>query len=224
MGRTVSSVGTVNPLNLTKEELIPFRYRVVGPQKIKWLFDLPTAYLQILPAARNNDGDLISDRYDIIDCIKFIFKSRSEQRAVSSVGQLEVARMRKLTVDTEREVIKNEMLKGRLVRIEDADAEVADMIMAVRGKLLGYPSHVARLILGKEDYDEVVLILTRVMEQILKDLKTLDYSSVISRNGKIVRAIGTDNFDTVSNEDEDFEDGEKRGPGRPRKDEAILES
>lgn len=215
--------GTVNPLNLTKESLIPFKYRIVGRQKILWLFDLPITYLKILPEARNNDGDILANRYDIIDCIKSIFKSRSEQRALSSVGQLEVARMRKLTVDTEREVIKNEMLKGKLVRIEDADAEVADMIMAVRGKLLGYPSHVARLILGKEDYDEVVRILTQVMEQILADLKTLDYSSVMGRNGKLVRATGVEAFDTVSNEEVDFtEDGEakeKRGPGRPRKDE-----
>ena len=214
----------LNPANLVKEDVLPFKFRVVGPQKICWIFDLERTYLQILPVARNNDGELIANRYDILDVIKFLLKNRSTQRAISTVGQLEAARMRKLTVDTEREIIKNEMLKAKLVRIEDADAEVADMIMAVRGKLMGLPSHVARLILGKEDYDEVVRILTAELENTLKELKTMDYSAVVARNRKLVTALGMDAFDTVSNGDDDLGenggDGEKRGRGRPRKDES----
>lgn len=217
----------------TKEMLIPFKYRIIGPQKMRWLFGIQWQALPTLPTAKNNDGDPIPGRYDIIDCIQAIFQSRTNRREQSSVGQLEMARMRKLSVETERETIKNEMLRGTVVRIQDVDAEVLDMILAVRSKLLGYPSYVARLVLGKENYDEVVRIMTEVLEQILDDLRQVDLDAIRARNTKLtkltdivkdasapaeteIEAAGMNGIDG-ENFRESGETPIKRGRGRPRK-------
>lgn len=190
----MSGQGTASPeqtsvaLPLTKEDIVPFRYRIIGPKKVGWLFDIPRSYYGLLPPARNLDGDIIPGKYDLIDCIKTLLKGKTATRTNSTAAQLEAARIQKLRTEVERETIKNDLLKRSVVRVQDAQAEVADMILALRTHLMGYPSYVARLIIGKEDYDEVVRILTETLAKCLKDLQDLDMEAVKDRNRLLTQA------------------------------------
>lgn len=180
---TVSVIG--NNIEITPETVIPWKYRVVGPRKIMWLLNIPPAYVSILPLARDLDGHVMPNKYDIVACVQALLQNPEVRRANSSVAQLELARVNKIKADIEKVTLQNEILKGSICRKEDVDAEVTDMIMAIRSKLLGFPAHVARLILGKENYEEVVKILTDLMETTLAELKNIDFDAVRARNRKL---------------------------------------
>jgi hypothetical protein len=99
---------------------------------------------------------------------------------------------RKLQVEIERQSLVNEVMKGSLVRLADVEAVVAEMNTAIRSKLMSFPAQVGHLLLGKDDYNEVVRILTKHLNEILADLKEIDYEKVKTRDKKTTRIY----FDT----------------------------
>jgi hypothetical protein len=217
---------------ITKDAVIPKELRIVGYPKIQWVLNLSRAEvdmlcdIKIIPRYRNEDGDLVPGRFDILDVVQaVIMEERNKKGRLASiktlVGKMDLAKLQKLETMTEREVIHNEMMKGTIVRLEDVDAEVIDMLLALRSKLLGFPSHVARLILGKEDFDEVCAILTQHMEEAMHDLKPPDPDAIRARNRKLTKY--TDAMENSSDEvatlpDSDFSSANPNPLGRPRKD------
>jgi hypothetical protein len=71
--------------------------------------------------------------------------------------------------------------------MDDVEAVVADMVMAVRSKLMGFPAAVTPLILGKEDRDEVARILTKYLHELLNDLQRIDPEAIRVRNRKMTK-------------------------------------
>jgi hypothetical protein len=59
------------------------------------------------------------------------------------------------------------------------------MIIAVRSQLLGFGSHISRLLVAKEDHEEISRIITQRMEQILSNLKPADPGAIRARNRKL---------------------------------------
>ena len=188
---------TVNKKIVNKDEILPRHLRIVSTNKIEWLLKIPATEIkmlaesEIIPYARDEEGNIVKGRFDILDVTQAVIAFNNKNAKLGSVkslaGQFEHSKVMKIQAQAEREVIHNQMMKGSIVRIEDVNAEVLDMILAIKGKLMGFPSHVARLILGKEDFDEVCAILTDCMEQALYDLQPPNSEAVRARNRRLTK-------------------------------------
>lgn len=73
-------------------------------------------------------------------------------------------------------------LAGRLLDRKDVESEFTNMILAVRRKLLAFPTRAAHSVLGREDLKEVISILTCAMEDCFADLRAIDLDAVVERN------------------------------------------
>jgi hypothetical protein len=74
-------------------------------------------------------------------------------------------------------------LASRLER-NDVVFGVQNMILALRCKLLAFPSRTAHSVLGKEDLKEVIAILSSAMEECFGNLREIDLDAVVERNKK----------------------------------------
>jgi hypothetical protein len=81
-------------------------------------------------------------------------------------------------------------LAGRLSERNDIVSEVQNMILAVRSKLLAFPTRAAHSVLGKEDLKEVITILSSAMEDCFTDLREIDLGAIVERNKKQGRYVG----------------------------------
>jgi hypothetical protein len=141
----------------------------------------------IIKSAKNDDGDIIKGKFKLFeavgDYISFLHLKRKEKPV--SQTEMDLARIENIKSKTQREVMTNLLMQGTIVRIEDVDACVIDMILALKSKLLGFGAHTASLVVGKEDTAEISRILTEQMEKTLIDLKPIDRDEIRSRNRKL---------------------------------------
>jgi phage terminase Nu1 subunit (DNA packaging protein) len=185
----------IERIEFTIDDIVPRAQRIVTTEKLAWVLQLPYEEVRLMIDAKmilpikNADGDVIKNRFDIIQVLRKLLKDLEREKAGVSVktlnGRMDIAKVQKMQSQAEREMIHNEMMRGAIVRMEDVDAEVIDMILAIKSKLLGFPSHVARMILGKEDFDEVCKILTEEMEKTMIDLGSPSPDAIRARNRKL---------------------------------------
>jgi hypothetical protein len=129
----------------------------------------------ILPCAKNLDGDTVHGRFDERLCYKAYIqylRNRVKERPSSAVAY-DIARTQRMQQQAEIAFMNKEMLAGRLCVVEEANNRVAEMILAIRNKILGAPPRVAWLVLDKQDHEEVTNILQVAAEELLRDLATL---------------------------------------------------
>jgi phage terminase Nu1 subunit (DNA packaging protein) len=185
----------IERIEFTIDDIVPRAQRIVTTEKLAWVLQLPYEEVRLMIDAKmilpikNADGDVIKNRFDIIQVLRKLLKDLEREKAGVPVktlnGRMDIAKVQKMQSQAEREMIHNEMMRGAIVRMEDVDAEVIDMILAIKSKLLGFPSHVARMILGKEDFDEVCKILTEEMEKTMIDLGSPSPDAIRARNRKL---------------------------------------
>ena len=181
----------------TLDDIVPRANRIITLEKLAYVLDLPIEEVMLMKDARvilqikNADGDVVPNMFDVIKTMQKLLKEReAEREGVPSKtinGRMDIAKVQKMQSQAEREMLHIEMMKGSIVRMEDVDAEVLDMILAIKSKLLGFAAHVARLILGKEDFDEVCGIMTGEMEKALIDLSTPSPDAIRARNRKLLK-------------------------------------
>jgi len=172
---------------LAKDELIPRKWRIVNANELANFLSTQEIVIrayrdaQIIDYARNLDGDVLPGRYDLFDCTQRVLqhernnKQRGNKGNVAHIaGQMEVAKLQALKAKTERELMQNQIFFGGLLRREDVMKEWNDLILAVRSKLLSFPSLAARKILGLEDYKAIVEVLNTEIERCADDLSQLD--------------------------------------------------
>jgi hypothetical protein len=149
----------------------------------------------VIKYAANQDGDRINGKYDLFevvgDYIAYLNSKRKEKPVTQT--ELDQARIERIKGQSERDQIENLMLMGKIALLDDVDAEVVEMLVATRTKLLALPSHITRLLLGKEDFDEVCGILTTEIENCLSELRPINRDSIRGRNQKLknYQDIGT---------------------------------
>jgi hypothetical protein len=189
------------------DDIIPKAQRIVSLSKLAYVLDLHEEEVKLMVDARmivetkNTDGDVIKGKFDLIKTLQKLLKDRETEahgNPRTTIGRMDMAKMQKLQSQAERELLHNEMLKGSVVRMDDVDAEVTDMILAVKSKLLGFPAHIARLILAKEDFDEVCAIMTQELEKALIDLASPSSEAIYARNRKLQKYTeGVEQVDAV---------------------------
>jgi hypothetical protein len=164
----------------------------------------------VLKCAQTPEGQTIQFKYKLFDVIGNYIEYLNNRRKEKPVSQVELdkARLEKVKSQTETIVLRNLVIKGELLFGRDVDQAMAEVLTAVRTRLLAYPAYVGRLILGKDDLDEVIRILLEKMEETLKSLVQPTREEIMLRNKKL------SNFVDIMNENE-IEDDDR--PGRPSK-------
>jgi hypothetical protein len=176
---------------LTKEELIPRKFRIVNANELANFLSTQEIVIrayhdaQIIDYARNMDGDVLPGRFDLYDCTQRVLqhernnKQRGVKGNVAHVAcQMEVAKLQALKAKTERELMQNQIFFGGLLRREDVMKEWNDLVLAIRSKLMSFSSLAARKVLGLEDYKSIVEVLNNEMERCADDLANLDDDGV----------------------------------------------
>ncbi len=141
----------------------------------------------VLPFARNEDGDAVKGRYHLKETVQTYIKyvlQRVKDKPVSH-DELERMKSEKLKIGVQSARLDLELKKGTIVRWVDVEKVATDMLIAVRTHLLGYPAQVGPFVLGKEDQDEVVKILSKFMHEALSDLQIPNHQAVVYRNRKM---------------------------------------
>jgi hypothetical protein len=75
--------------------------------------------------------------------------------------------------------------------MEDVDAVIAEVQATIKTKLLGYPARVVPFIIGKEDPDEMIRILTKHLYEALSELKGADSEAIKARDKRKQVYFGT---------------------------------
>jgi phage terminase Nu1 subunit (DNA packaging protein) len=98
-------------------------------------------------------------------------------------------RARRMTALAEGEEMRLAQLKGKLYRAEDIEFVVTQIFTAIKNKLLALPSRLARLLIGKTDFGEIVGILKDEVELALTELTTIDRSMFAAQNEQYLASL-----------------------------------
>jgi hypothetical protein len=168
---------------LTKDELIPRKYRIVTGLELAAFLVTQEAVIKhfkgagIIEFIHNLDGNPIQGRYDLYDAAQAIFLYEREIRKNDKKNiakQTELAKFHQIRARVERETLQNQIFFGNLFRKDDVVKEWNDTVLAVRSKLMTLPWVLATKILGRENFQEVVLIIQAELEKLMNDLTEID--------------------------------------------------
>lgn len=184
----VSTPGTARRVHrLTKDEVIPRKYRIVNTPELANFLITQEATIRafkdagVIEYAKNLDGDPIRGKYDIWDATRAIFmhersaRNNAKGKTISSlVTQMELAKYHQVRVRLERETLQNQIFFNNLFRKEDVIKEWNDTVLAIRSKMMTLPWALAQKVLGRENFQEVVLLIQAELEKMMNDLSELD--------------------------------------------------
>jgi phage terminase Nu1 subunit (DNA packaging protein) len=156
------------PATITTDQLA--RFLILSPRRVQQLIEEG-----VLHRARDADGTELRGSFHLVESaqsyIRFL-RSRLESGDVSETRFLD-ARSRRMLAMAEREELALRVLKGALHRSEDVEFVMTNRDSAIKAQLLGIPSRIARLCLGKSDYQEVYNIINDAVISILEGARRL---------------------------------------------------
>jgi hypothetical protein len=137
----------------------------------------------LFPAIRNANGDIVGDRLNLWECMgRYIARLRQRLATQKPKTEYQEVNVEKLKAATETAVLRNMLLRGTLVRADDIHAVMSEIMISLRGRLLGFGSRLAPLLAGKEDHGEIARLINEHMEALLKEYdKPIDPDVVRSR-------------------------------------------
>jgi hypothetical protein len=165
----------------------------VSGEVLRTYLDISGPYMSELTTAgvlfwmKNKNGAELRGQFDlkenVVAYVRWLWKRTREKPA--SGQEYDRLRCQKMAAQARTFELRNLMITGKLADLDDVNSVVIEMHIATRAKLLGYPAHVARLVVGKEDIAEIISILYAEMEKALVDLQPVDRDEVRSRNQKM---------------------------------------
>ena len=140
----------------------------------------------VLSYAMYSDGSILKGRYFLHDtipkyCKYFANKLRSKNPSIA----YDDARTLRMQEMARTAAIKNGLLTGQVYLASDVENVTTTMLLGVRSRLLTLPSQVARLLIGLEDFDRIMTILTDAMHDALEGLQTPSDSKIRGETKKI---------------------------------------
>lgn len=179
----------------------------------------------ILPFAKNNAGEIVQNRYHlrntVVAYVQFL-KARAKEAPGVSAAAYDAAKTARMDAEAGISARRLGMMEGTLMRTEDVDAEVLEVIHAIRSKMLGFPAWVEPLLDGKPR-EERIQLSTQYMEEALSDLSRLEdteklHGDILGRNRKLqAYAEGFDEDESGENGGGLSESTPQKPRGRPRK-------
>jgi hypothetical protein len=96
----------------------------------------------------------------------------------------------KLKATTETAQLRNEVLRGTLVRAEDVDAIMVEIMISLRTRLRGFGARLGGLLAGKDDAMEITRTINEQLEALLSEYdQPIDRGEVRSRYHKLYSDI-----------------------------------
>jgi phage terminase Nu1 subunit (DNA packaging protein) len=138
-----------------------------------------------------DNGHELRGRFHFVECnhayIRYL-RNEFDSGDVSETRFLD-ARSRRMVAMAEREELALRVLRGKLHRAEDVQFVMTNRDSAIKAQLLGIPSRVARLCLGKSDYKEVYDIINDAILAALELLAAYNPHTFNEHNEKYLATL-----------------------------------
>jgi len=106
-------------------------------------------------------------------CIVYYIRHLREQAAGRGGTELTDERARLAKAQAERVEMENEVTKGNLIKIEDAQKEISSAVIACRARILSIPTTIAPFVITCETVAEVKSVIENACYEALNELSTL---------------------------------------------------
>ena len=126
---------------------------------------------KVIAYARDAQGHEIKGRYSLEAVKQFVawLMAKGKEKP-SSQAEYDKARTEKMQAERDWYVMRNQLLRRKLVYWDDVELEIGNMLIALRNKLLGFPTYVGRM-LEEKSYPEIMRILTQAIYELLEALR-----------------------------------------------------
>jgi phage terminase Nu1 subunit (DNA packaging protein) len=144
---------------------------ILTPRRVQQLIDEG-----VLRRARDEDGNELRGRFHWIECVQSYIRylrSRLESGDLTETKFLD-ARSRRMTAQAQMAELRLAALKGTYHRAEDVEFLMTQRDSAIKAQILALPSRVARLLVGKTDFQEIYNLLMAEVVALLENLSGYD--------------------------------------------------
>lgn len=113
-------------------------------------------------------------QYPLVGSIRGYIKYLQDRALPPGIGSIdrESEKVGLLKAQRRHKELEVAELEGSLIRVNDVERLWGDLIVAVRGKLLAFPTSMGPLLQGADSLPEIVTMCRTSMEDILHDLST----------------------------------------------------
>jgi phage terminase Nu1 subunit (DNA packaging protein) len=131
----------------------------------------------VLRRARDPDtGDELRGRFHSIECVQSYIRYLRQELGSPDVTETKFldARSRRMTAQAQLAELRLAALKGAYHRAEDVEFLMTNRDTAIKAQFLAIPSRVARLLVGKTDFQEIYNLLMAELLAVLENLSAYD--------------------------------------------------
>ena len=138
-----------------------------------------------VPYFKNDDGDTVRGKYGIEAIAAFVRWALDKRKSDTPASRFEEARITKLENACTEQLLRIAQIKGKVSSIEDIEIEWARAVIPLRNKILSLPAYVSRM-LEEKSYDEIIKILTKVVEDIWTSTEPPTAEKILALNRKLI--------------------------------------
>ena len=168
----------------------------------------------VLIRARNEQGEELRGRYELVENIQAYIKYQREALRLDDASDSRGAMLKnqKLAADAAIADIRLKQLRGEVHNAKDVEFVMTNMITYMKQHLLSIPSRVARLCVGVTSFQKIYDLISREIEAVLRELTDYQPEMFAPQNAEYLASIGADPSaltDSGKNgEDEDDDESE----------------
>ncbi len=106
-----------------------------------------------------------------VDSVRWVWARRLAEKDDAAGPTLDRARTKKTIAHAELAELKVAQARGHLIAVDDAEAEITDVLGALRQGILNIPSRWGGQLLGIDNHAEMEVALQRVARELLDSLR-----------------------------------------------------
>lgn len=178
------------------------------------LFDCTPRHLQrltadgVLTRARDEDGNEMRGRYEVARNVLAYVRYLKGLARIDDASESEWARLRneRMRAESEMAGLKLKELKGELLRKDDVEFVMTNIITATKNHLLAIASRLARSLVGLKSFTKIREKISAEMERALRELSEWNPSMFKQKNSDYLKGQGADPTSLNGKDEPDEED------------------
>lgn len=164
------------------------------------LFDCTPRHLQrltsdgVLTRARDEDGNELRGRYEVARNVLAYVKYLKGLARIDDASESEYQRLRneRMRHESELSALKLKEVKGELLRKDDVEFVMTNLITATKNHLLAIASRLARTLVGMKNFHKIREKISAEMERALRELSEWSPAIFAQKNEEWLKSQGAD--------------------------------
>jgi phage terminase Nu1 subunit (DNA packaging protein) len=161
----------------------------IAPRTVRHL-----AQAGVLARARNEVGEEIKGRYELVANVRAYVRYLREQARLDDASESKYIMLRnaKMGAESEMSALRVNLFKDTLHRSDDVELIMANMLTAFKARVIAIPSRVSRQLIGQTKFHVVYDLLMAEIELALREMCDYDRSAFAPENAAYLEAEGAD--------------------------------